>query len=168
MLMNHLVISCIGPDKTGLVESLSKVISQHEGNWQVSSLHHLSGFFAGVIEVAVASEHSQQLINDLKSIQGLHCQVELTKPNQPKVVSNLVLDITANDRPGIVQEVSSVIHHQTGNLIKLISSTKSAAHFGHDLFNAKAQIVIDESSIDDLVSALEQIADDLMVDISRQ
>jgi len=54
--MNHLIISCIGPDKTGLVDTLSKIISKHEGNWQVSSLHHLSGFFAGVIEIAVASE----------------------------------------------------------------------------------------------------------------
>jgi len=166
--MNHLVISCIGPDKTGLVESLSTVISKHNGNWQVSSLHHLSGFFAGVIEVTVTREQSQQLVTALKSIPGLHCQVEVTEPNLPKVVSNLILDITANDRPGIVQEVSSIIHHQTGNLIKLVSSTKSAAHFGQDLFNAKAQIVIDEKSIDDLVNALEQIADDLMVDITRQ
>lgn len=166
--MNHLVISCIGPDKAGLVESLSKVISKHHGNWQVSSLHHLSGFFAGVIEVAVAREHSHQLTDDLKSIQGLQCQIELTEPNSQKVVSNLILDITANDRPGIVKEVSSVIHQQTGNLIKLISSTSSAAHFGQDLFNAKAHIDIDKNCIEELVTALEEIADDLMVDITRQ
>ena len=119
--MNHLVISCIGPDQTGLVDTLSKIIAKHQGNWQVSSLHHLSGFFAGVIEVAVASEKSESLIGELKAISGLSCQIEMAEPNLPDVVSNLVLEITANDRAGIVQEVSSVIHHQSGNLIKLVS-----------------------------------------------
>jgi glycine cleavage system regulatory protein len=165
--MNHLVISCIGPDQTGLVDTLSKIISKHQGNWQVSSLHHLSGFFAGVIEVAVASEKSENLISELKAISGLSCQIEMAEPNLPDVVSNLVLEITANDRAGIVQEVSSVIHHQSGNLIKLVSSKNSAAHTGQDIFKAKVQIAIDDKSVDDLISALEKIADDLMVDISR-
>ncbi|TWX63709.1 amino acid-binding protein [Colwellia demingiae] len=165
--MNHLIISCIGPDQTGLVDTLSKVISKHQGNWQVSSLHHLSGFFAGVIEVAVASEKSESLISALKGIKGLSCQIEVAEPNIPDVISNLVLEITANDRAGIVQEVSSVIHHQNGNLIKLVSSNDSAAHSGQDIFKAKVQIAIDDKSVDHLISALEQIADDLMVDISR-
>ncbi|MEY8199754.1 MAG: ACT domain-containing protein, partial [Colwellia sp.] len=145
--MNHLIISCIGPDKTGLVDTLSKVISKHQGNWQVSSLHHLSGFFAGVIEVAVASEKSESLISELKAINGLSCQIEVAEPDLPDVVSNLVLEITANDRAGIVQEVSSVIHHQNGNLIKLISSNDSAAHSGQDIFKAKAEIAIDDKSV---------------------
>jgi glycine cleavage system regulatory protein len=165
--MNHLVISCIGPDQTGLVDTLSKIISKHQGNWQVSSLHHLSGFFAGVIEVAVTSDKSESLISELKAINGLSCQIEMAEPNLPDVVSNLVLDITANDRAGIVQEVSSVIHHQSGNLIKLVSSKNSAAHTGQDIFKAKVQIDIDNKSVDDLINALEKIADDLMVDISR-
>ncbi|GAW96492.1 MULTISPECIES: glycine cleavage system protein R [Colwellia] len=165
--MNHLVISCIGPDQTGLVDTLSKIIAQHQGNWQVSSLHHLSGFFAGVIEVAVVSENTDQLISELKAINGLSCQIEIAEPNLPKVTSNLVLEITANDRAGIVQEVSSVIHHQNGNLIKLVSSQESAAYSGQSIFKAKVKIAIDENSIDELISALEQIADDLMVDISR-
>jgi len=165
--MNHIVISCIGPDKTGLVDSLSKIIAKHHGNWQISSLHHLSGFFAGVIEVAVAPEHSNNLVNELKKIEGLNCQIEVAEPNLTKVKSNLFLEITANDRAGIVQDVSSVIHQQSGNLIKLVCAQESAAHSGQDLFKAKVQIAIDEKSVDDLIEALEQIADDLMVDISR-
>jgi len=165
--MNHIVISCIGPDQTGLVDTLSKIISSHHGNWQVSSLHHLSGFFAGVIEVAIASENTEKLINELKAISGLSCQIEVAEPNLPEVASNLVLEITANDRAGIVQEVSSVIHHQSGNLIKLVSSQASAANSGQDIFKAKAQVAINEQAVDDLITALEQISDDLMVDVSR-
>ena len=165
--MNHLIISCIGPDQTGIVDTLSKVIKKHHGNWQVSSLHHLSGFFAGVIEVAVASENTASLTSELKEINGLSCQVELAEPNLPAITSNLVLELTANDRAGIIQEISSVIHYQGGNLIKLVSSQVSAAHTGQTVFKAKVQIAINDQKVDVLVDALEQIADDLMVDISR-
>ncbi len=165
--MNHLVISCIGPDQTGLVDTLSKVISKHQGNWQVSSLHHLSGFFAGVIEVAVAKEHSDNLINELKKINGLSCQIEVAEPNVAKAESNVLLEITANDRAGIIQEVSSVIHQQSGNLIKLVSSQASAADSGQNIFKAKVQVSIEEQNVDELIAALEQISNDLMVDISR-
>ena len=165
--MNHIVISCIGADQTGIVDTLSNIIKKHEGNWQVSSLHHLSGFFAGVIEVAVSEANTQALVKALSEIKSLTCQIEIAKNDSSKVTSNLVLELTANDRPGIVQDVSSVIHREGGNLIKLVSSQASAAHTGQIMFNAKVQIALHETDVDDLVSALENIADDLMVDISR-
>lgn len=165
--MNHIVISCIGTDKTGIVETLSNVINEHEGNWQVSSLHHLSGFFAGVIEVAVSKNNTQPLITALNDIASLNCQIETALPPSKKITANLVLDLTANDRVGIVQEISSVIHLQGGNLIKLISSQASAPHTGQLMFNAKAQVAIKDTDVDSLISALENIADDLMVDIAR-
>lgn len=165
--MNHIVISCIGPDQTGIVETLSKIINEYQGNWQVSSLHHLSGFFAGVIEVSVDKNKTQALISALQNIKDLNCQIEVAKSVSEKVNTNLVLDLTANDRAGIVQEISSVIHHQGGNLIKLVSSQSSAAHTGQLMFNAKVQVAMNETDIDELIDALEHIADDLMVDISR-
>ncbi len=165
--MNHIVISCIGPDQVGIVDTLSKIINEYQGNWQVSSLHHLSGFFAGVIEVSVDKNKTQALISALQSIKDLNCQIEVAKSVSEKVNTNLVLDLTANDRAGIVQEISSVIHHQGGNLIKLVSSQSSAAHTGQLMFNAKVQVAMNETDIDELIDALEHIADDLMVDISR-
>jgi len=165
--MNHLIISCIGPDQTGIVDTLSKIINKHNGNWQVSSLHHLSGFFAGVIEVAVTREKTASLTSELNAINGLRCQIELAEPNLPNLTSNLVLELTANDRAGIVQEISSVIHHQGGNLIKLVSSQNSAAHSGQVMFKAKVQISMNEQGVNGLIEALEEIADDLMVDITR-
>jgi len=165
--MNHIVISCIGADQAGIVDTLSNIINEHEGNWQVSSLHHLSGFFAGVIEVAVSESNTQALVSALDNIDSLNCQIEVAKSTSEKANSNLVLELTANDRPGIVQEVSSVIHRQGGNLIKLVSSQASAAHTGQLMFNAKVQVAMNETDVDELVSALEHIADDLMVDIAR-
>ena len=165
--MNNIIISCIGSDQTGIVDTLSKIISEHQGNWQVSSLHHLSGIFAGVIEVAIDESKTQALVSALESIDDLSCQMKIANSTSEKVSTNLVLELTANDRAGIVQEISSVIHHQGGNLIKLVSSQASAAHTGQLMFSAKVQIAMNETDVDLLISALEHIADDLMVDITR-
>jgi len=165
--MNHIVISCIGIDQTGIVDTLSNVIKEHQGNWQVSSLHHLSGFFAGVIEVAVSADKTQALVTALNNIESLKCQIEIAHSVSESAKANLILELTANDRAGIVQEISSVIHLQGGNLIKLVSSQVSAAHTGQLMFNAKAQVAIKDGDVDTLVDALEDIDDDLMVDITR-
>lgn len=165
--MNHIIISCIGADKKGIVDTLSNVINEHDGNWQVSSLHHLSGYFAGVIEVAVSEENTQALVSALHCIDSLNFQIEIAEQTSKKVNSTLVLELTANDRPGIIQEISSVIHRQGGNLIKVVSSQASAPHTGQLMFKAKVQIAMNETDADELISALEHIADDLMVDIAR-
>lgn len=165
--MNHIIISCIGADKKGIVDTLSNIIKAHDGNWQVSSLHHLSGFFAGVIEVAVSEEQTQALVKALYNIDSLNCQIEIAKQSSEKASSTLVLELTANDRPGIIQEISSVIHRQGGNLIKVVSSQASAPHTGQLMFKAKVKVAMNEADTDELISALEHIADDLMVDIAR-
>jgi len=165
--MNHLVISFITEDRPGLVDLLSKVVKQHQGNWQTSSLHHLSGFFTGVLEVAVAKEHCNALKNTLNELAGFKVNIEQTSPDNGDIGANLILELTANDREGIVQEISSVIHHQGGNMIKLVSTQDNAAHTGQALFKAKITLAVNSEQIDNLVSALENLADDLMVDVSR-
>jgi len=165
--MNHLVISFITKDRPGLVDLLSKVVKQHQGNWQTSSLHHLSGFFTGVLEVAVAKEHCSALKNALNELTNFKVNIEQTSPENNDNGANLILEVTANDREGIVQEISSVIHRQDGNMIKLVSTQENAPHTGQALFKAKITLAVNSEHTDNLVNALENLADDLMVDVSR-
>jgi glycine cleavage system regulatory protein len=165
--MNHLVISFITEDRPGLVDLLSKVVKQHQGNWQTSSLHHLSGFFTGVLEVAVAKEHCNALKKSLTELENFKVNIEQTSPDNNDNGANLVLELTANDREGIVQEISSVIHHHGGNMIKLVSTQDNAPHTGQALFKAKITLAVNSEQTDNLVNALENLADDLMVDVTR-
>lgn len=165
--MKHLVISFVAADKPGLVDTLSNIVSKHKGNWQSSSMHQLSGFFAGVIEVAVSDDAASPLCNALNELEDFDTTIKVAADKVSTQSANLVLELTANDRAGIIQEISSVIHQQGGNLIKLVSTQEGAAHSGHDLFKSKATIAVAETRIDTLVEALEHLADDLMVDISK-
>ncbi len=165
--MNHLIISFITADRPGIVDTLSNVISKHQGNWQKSSLHQMSGMFAGVVEIACPDSSTSALSTDLADLEKFKIQIEQAAPAVSITEPQLILELTANDRAGIVQEISSTIHNNGGNLLKLVSSQESAPHAGHELFKAKVTIAANDSDIDKMISALENLADDLMVDISR-
>ncbi|MFT5635138.1 MAG: glycine cleavage system regulatory protein [Cognaticolwellia sp.] len=165
--MNHFIISFITADRPGIVQVLSDLLSTHKANWQKSSLHHMSGVFAGVVEITVPPENSAALSNELTALADFKMQIEHVKSNDIAPETLLVLELTANDRAGIVQEISSTIHHHGGNLLKLVSKQESAPHSGHKLFKAKVTISADKNNIDTMIDALENLADDLMVDISR-
>ena len=165
--MNNLIISFITADRPGIVKTLSDLITQHKGNWKKSSLHQMSGVFAGVIEISVPVDNSQALSDKLVGLTGFKMQVELVQHHDSTPATLLVLELTANDRVGIVQEISSTIHQHGGNLLKLVSTQESAPHSGHELFKAKVTITADEKDVDNMINALENLADDLMVDISR-
>ncbi len=163
--MRHVVISFLGKDRPGIVDNLATIIKQHKGNWQTSSMRHLSGHFAGILEVLVAQANVEQLVNDLQNIAGLNVQIEISEP-KTHTDKTIRLDLTANDRQGIVGEISAVIHKEGGNLVKLASSQGSAPHSGQSIFKASAKIAIaSDEHVDSLVKALENIADDLIVDI---
>jgi glycine cleavage system regulatory protein len=165
--MNHLVISFITEDRPGLVDTLSNVVKSHKGNWQTSSMHHLSGYFAGVLELAVDDKNCQPLINAINALSHFKVNIEQAKPVKASANADVILELTANDREGIVQEISSTIHHNGGNLLKLVSSQDNAPHSGQALFKAKLTVSVSSGTIDTLIEALENLADDLMVDISR-
>ena len=164
--MRHVVISFLGNDRPGIVDNLASIITSNGGNWQTSNLRHLSGFFGGIIEVLVSEENAERLANEIQNVEGLKVIVEVTHPAKydDKTIS---IELTANDRQGIVGEISALIHKQHGNLIKLASSQGSVPDFGQTIFKASAVIAINgEENVDNLVEALEGISDDLMVDIN--
>ena len=167
--MQHLVLTVIGADKTGLVIALSETLNQNEANWLASNLSHLRGYFAGVIEVAVVEANIHKLTQDLANIEGL--TISIHRSNDVEVLSQQELEfvITGNDRRGIVQELSSVISHKGANIMSFVSTHQSAPNWGGELFHAVAKVVLPPGmSPDVIVDALEQIATDIIVDIELE
>ena len=76
--MQSLVITIVGPDRPGLVESLSRTIASHGGSWVESSLSHLAGQFAGVVRATVDESSAEALQRDLTALttESLHVVVQ--------------------------------------------------------------------------------------------
>ena len=57
-----LVMTIIGPDRTGLVESVARVVAEHGGNWLESRMCRLGGEFAGILRIELPVEKRQPLL----------------------------------------------------------------------------------------------------------
>jgi glycine cleavage system regulatory protein len=165
--MKQLVITILGQDRPGLVENISSVILDNHGNWLCSNLSHLLGHFAGIIQVEVAEEHLQSLQNALNSLPKLDVRIEKGNTEiQPATLEQINLVITGNDRPGIVQELASVIRHKGANITHLNSRQQSAPNWGVPIFSAVATVSLPNGmNKDEVINALESITSDLIVDV---
>ncbi|HIF9175616.1 TPA: glycine cleavage system protein R [Photobacterium damselae] len=164
--MTQLLVTIIGQDRTGLVERLSDTVYQNHGNWLQSSLSQLSGQFAGIIQLEIEPHHIMQLSQALSQIDEL--QIHIVEAQSQKTVSfdNYLLQVTGNDRPGIIKEVTAHLTQLGINIIKLTSQTQSAPNWGYPIFSANFELELPNAlTIGDVQAHLEQLSDDLTIDL---
>ncbi|GGA65905.1 hypothetical protein GCM10011369_04300 [Neiella marina] len=163
--MKTIVISIIGPDRSGIVDEVSTCLIDHHGNWLGSSMSLMAGQFAGIVEASLPEQQLAGLTEQLQLLSNLtiHVADGSTQP-QPEQ-STLEFVVTANDRPGIVQQVSSCLAKLNINVLLLETECESAAHFGGNLFHARINAALPEQlTAEDVWAALEALSDDLMID----
>lgn len=169
--MPSLVVTLVGPDRPGLVGTVSDVVRQHNGNWLESRMSHLAGQFAGIILVDVPEEHSSGLIRDLSQLseQGLKVLAELDPVPHERPAGGSVwqINVVGNDRPGIVREITQALAAHDVNVEELTTHCGEAPLGGGQIFRAEAFLRIpDGISTDLLQSELERLATDLMIDLA--
>lgn len=167
--MTDLVLTLIGPDRPGLVESLAKRVAEHEGNWLESRMAHLAGQFAGILRVEVPQEKAaalQAALGELEA-EGLRVVAQGGAASEAPGRQVMELQLLGQDHPGIVREVSQVLLRHGVNIEELTTDHVSAPMAGGQLFSARARLQVPaETDAERLRADLERIADDLMVDLS--
>lgn len=165
-----LVMTIIGPDRTGLVESVARTVAEHGGNWLESRMCHLGGEFAGILRVEISEGKKAALLEALQKLQqnGLQIVVRQDKPAAPPAAGRQTkLEIVGADRPGIVREITSALAQAGVNVEEFSSEIVSAPMSGEPLFKASARLHLPEHCNTAVLKAdLEKIAADLLVDVS--
>jgi len=166
--MKKLVLTVIGEDQVGLVENLSNVLVANHACWLASNLSHLSGYFAGVVEVEVEESHIADFTSALQNVEGLKIEVHDAVSHEPMSEQEIEFVITGNDRTGIVQELSSIITHKGASIVHFTSSRQSAPNWGGGLFHAVAKVSLPLGMDPDIIAeSLEQLASDIVVDMEE-
>jgi len=163
-----LVMTIIGPDRPGLVSDLAKTVSNHNGNWLESKLALLSGQFAGVVRIECSSTDSEKIITALQSASLHDLKIEIARERTPESKASQIISIEliANDRSGIISELTDTISRAGGNIEELESCIENAAHAGHPLFKAEGRISLpEEESSAEFIESLEELSPDLQVSI---
>jgi len=169
------IITFIGDDRPGLVESLSEVISEHNGNWLESRLSQLAGKFAGLISVSVPEESTEELQAALKnlsetgsiSIRGVSASI-----GQPALAHQgqmVCLTILGPDRPGIVREIAAALSSRQINVVDMETYVSPAPMSAEMLFHARVEAQIPEGvDLVELGDTLDTIANEMDVDVQLE
>jgi glycine cleavage system regulatory protein len=166
--MKNLVLTLIGPDRPGLVESLASRVTDHGGNWLESRMAHLAGQFAGILRIEVPPDRVEALHAALAELEaeGLRVVAESGARPADGDLRAMELELLGQDHPGIVRKVSEVLLGHGVNIEELATDNVSAPMAGGLLFSAKARLHVPAGTdTDQLRRDLETIADDLMVDL---
>jgi glycine cleavage system regulatory protein len=168
-MFTTLVMTVIGADRPGLVQSVAACVADHGGNWLESRMCHLGGQFAGLLRVEVAEARAEELAGALRGLEaeGLRVMIHVESRAGPAAAGTaVVLELVGQDHPGILHQVSSVLADRGVNVEELESECVSAPMGGGTLFQARATVLVPPSvSMGDLRADLERIAADVMVDL---
>lgn len=167
-MIQHYILTLIGEDKPGLVQKLAEVIKIHNGNWEESRLANLRGKFSGIVVTSIPEQTADAFETSVSHLaeQGLSIRAHRTELSARPNIKTRMLDVVANDRPDILREVTSVLSRLGVNVEDLNTNCEPAPMSNELLFRAKAQISIPEGiGEDQIAEALEELADDLMVEL---
>ena len=168
--MADLVLTLIGPDRPGIVESLAEPIAAHGGNWLESRMAHLAGQFAGILRVEVPDASAAALEEALRRLEAKGLRITVAReprPAAPAARSTLVVDVVGLDRPGIVREISHALAERGVNIEELVTDRTPAPMSAELLFRSRARVNVPEGlDAAELRARLEKLAQDLMVQVT--
>jgi glycine cleavage system regulatory protein len=164
--MVSLILTIIGPDRPGLVRTLSEAVALRGGNWLESRMARLGGQFAGIVRV----EAPEALLDDLPALEREGLRVSgLVEPGVGAELSSgprLMLEVVGNDRPGIVHDIARVLAAQGVNIEELSTGVASGSFSGEMLF--RTEIILrspNDAALEAVRAGLERLGNEMMVDI---
>jgi len=133
---------------------------------------HLAGQFAGLLRASVPDGNAAALLTALQGLAAHGLQVVVTRSTTAAPTPEarwLTLDLVGNDHSGIIRDLAHTLAQRGINIDELQTACTSAPMTGGMLFKATARLRVPwEVAVADLQVALEQLAHDLMVDISLE
>jgi glycine cleavage system regulatory protein len=166
-----LIITIFGPDQPGLVKSISETLEKHQGSWSESRMTHLAGKFAGIVSVSLEVDKIEKLKKSLDKLQTNTFRIFVEEAPTLTVKSiperTLSLELLAQDRPGIIHDITQQLAKLNVNIEDLKSSVKQASMSGGTLFCAKLKLSIPQNiKIEVVQETLEDMSDQFMVDLN--
>jgi len=173
-MLANLLLTASAADRPGIVETLARAIAENGGSWLGSRLCRLGGRFAGIIQVQINQAQSDALRQALRALADANIRVEIEETDPAADSSSgalqqslIQIELTANDRPGIVRELTTALAGLGVNVEELRTVCSSAPMSGEPLFEATVLVRppfgCDEAAIQ---NALEALAEDLMVELT--
>ena len=166
--MKSILISVLGDDKPGLLDSLSEIIVSNDGDWIESNMSTVEAKFAGILRVNVPSKNASKLMKELTSSKlGLQIACEETAPVKFSDFKSYNIELIGQNHVGIINKLSHVLTHELkANVEGIKTEVIDSSMSGEQLFKAQITLHLPKSVDERLIKdKLELIADEMMVEI---
>jgi glycine cleavage system transcriptional repressor len=161
----YVVLTAVGPDHPGLVNSLSAMIGEAGANIEDSRMAILGGEFAMILLVSGSPDavaRTKDIAARVERELELRCIVKETSPAPPP--SDYLpyrIEVDGVDRPGIVQAVASILADRGINVASLQSRVTHAPFSATPMFVLEASLQVPSKTVladlrHDLAAACEE------------
>lgn len=165
------VVTFVGRDRPGLVETVAAIVAQNGANWEESRMTRMAGEFAGILSVSAPEASSAALLSDFEGLrtEGLDLVIKESTAESSTSGPTVKLEIFGPDRPGIVEEAFRALAGRGVNVEELHTECISAPMTGEPLFRATAMLLLPaERTLTELRKDLDSLADELALDLSLE
>jgi glycine cleavage system regulatory protein len=163
------VITLLGRDRLGIVESFSKTVADHGGAWCESRIMQVDGQFGGVFQAEVPDDRADAFESSLESSfqPEFHLAVVRSAADKNATVTRHSFEVIVlcGDRPGLVHKFAQLCTARQINILELQTNLCPAAMTGVMMFEISATgDSPEELDRDEFADALEALGDDVVVD----
>jgi len=142
----YLVISALGKDRPGIVDTLSKSILEYGSNIVDSRMTVLGGEFAALLMVEGpwnALAKLESAIPELEEILGMTIIAKrTTERSAENPLLPYMVEVVSMDHPGIVNTLASFFSERDINIEDMVTTSYAAAHTGTPMFSVHMTVGI--------------------------
>ncbi len=161
------IVNFVGKATPSTIKQLAAITHENGGKWLISKVNFIEDQVAAVIKVEVPSNKIDIVQDAFDSQQGLLVQIVDSEPHSHNADTIYQLRLDANDRGGIVNEITHILDSQGVSILDMDCQRVFIAGGGgvsSSLFTANMAIRLPaEVAIDDIANELESLSEDTRV-----
>lgn len=170
-MRHHIVLTLTGPDRTGIVDEVTKWLFDLGGNVETSRMARLGGEFAMLMLVAVPAEQAAGLEAQAAHLVAQGYKVTVSETGQSYAAAHAgwqtcQIEVQGADHEGIIHEIAHTLSVRGINIETLDTGIMRAANSGAPLFTMRAVVAIPPgAATQGWEEALEEAGHRLHVDL---
>ncbi len=161
------IVNFVGKASPATIKQLAAITHENGGKWLISKVNFIDDQVAAVIKVELPAQNESVVKQAFQTNPDLLVQFNDTTPHTHSEDVIYQLRVDANDRAGIVNEITHVLDNQGINVLDMDCQRVFLAGGGgisSSLFTATLAIKIPANvQLDDVIKELESLSEDTKV-----
>ncbi|MBD1577593.1 MULTISPECIES: glycine cleavage system protein R [Vibrio] len=166
-MMQTFIVNFAGQTSPPIIHQLAKITHENGGKWLVSKINYLDEQVSGLIKIKMPTQHIEAVKDAFTQQKGLtvyfadstDCSEEKTSDDQQNNLYNMRVD--AEDRGGIVHDISQTVETEHGQIINIESNRVFLADslgVSASMFSSHLTVTLPTATnIQDVISELETL-----------